>query len=195
MVSLQETKFQLDYDNKQIILTPVVSTRDSIQIFPSVIVSMDKYFQLSFEELFYENLHKVVQEQFDSEERNEGEGLIPEIIIDLPKIAQTRTVRRLLGNKAGRLSLNGSQKVTLEGGTNYNSSRDSEKDNSKDWQMKVRQDLILQLRGTVGEKIHVDVNHRSTSKDDILSDKNELFASLIFSFCQGLKFQYSFSLP
>ena len=170
----QETKFQLDYDNKQIILTPVVSERDSIQIFPSVIISMDKYYQLSFEELFYENLRKEVQQQFDSEERTEGQGLIPEIVINLPKIAQTRTVRRLLGNKAGRLSLNGSQKVTLQGGTNYNSSRDSEKDNSKDWQMKVRQDLILQLRGTVGEKIHVDVNHRSTSKDDILSEPSEV---------------------
>ena len=168
------TEFELDYDKGLIILTPKFDNSSDIQLFPQVILPLDEYFDLAFQEQFYQLLDQAVQASFDSEERDEGQGLIPEIVIDLPKIAQTRTVRRLLGNKAGRLSLNGSQKVTLEGGYSYNSNRDSENDNAEDFNMKVRQDLILQLRGTVGEKIHVNVNHRSTSEDDLFSEPSEV---------------------
>ncbi|MFO7896271.1 MAG: hypothetical protein R6U84_04995 [Candidatus Cloacimonadales bacterium] len=167
------TEFEIDYDNNLIVLTAKFSSSSDIQLFPQIYLSLDQYYARSFRSQFRQILLQEVRESFADEERSEGQGLIPEIVIELPKIAQTRTVRRLLGENAGRLSLNGSQKVTLEGGYNYNSNRDSENDNARDFNMAVRQDLNLQLRGTVGEKIHVNVSHRS-SEDDILSEPSEV---------------------
>ncbi|MCK4956932.1 MAG: hypothetical protein KAS49_04805 [Candidatus Cloacimonetes bacterium] len=169
----QFTEFELDYDNKLVILTAKITSTSKIQLYPKIYIPFNDYLKRSFRAQFRELLEENVLASFDVKERVEGQGLIPEFVIELPKIAQTRTVRRLLGNKAGRLSLNGSEKITAEGGNNYNSNRDDEDSRAKDFVIEFRQDLNLQLRGTVGEKIHVDVNHRSSNKD-IIAEPSEV---------------------
>ena len=50
---------------------------------------------------------------FQEEEREESGGLIPDLVFDLPKFARSKTVKRIFGDKAGRLSFFGSERLTI----------------------------------------------------------------------------------
>ena len=62
------------------------------------------------------------------DDREQGEGLIPEIVIKLPKMALPKSVRRFMGDKAGRLNLNGSQRLTFAGRSTSRSEQGGEGD-------------------------------------------------------------------
>ncbi len=163
---------EIDYENRLIKLT--LKFDNKIELYSPVYVSFEKYIKDSFKYIFRKFLAEERKEALEDKDKPTGDGLIPEIVIDLPKIALPRAVRKFMGNKAGRLSLDGSQKLTFAGSSTKTDKPGAEKDQSKDFDLEMRQDLNLRLRGTIGEKIHVNVNHSSSSDDDVMSTPDDI---------------------
>lgn len=149
-----------------------------IEIFFPLYFELSSYFENNFKSEFSKILETKIDELLGNTERAEGEGLIPEIVIELPKIALPKAIRRFMGDEAGRLSLNGSQKLTIAGN---NTERDNatlgEGDRRNDFDLELKQDLNIDLRGTIGEKIHVDVHHQSSSEDTAIPTPSEINVS------------------
>jgi len=126
-------------------------------------IPLERYLQLrskrEFDELFKDKLV-----EFSSEEKQQSGsgGIIPDI--SFPDVKLPKTMRRLLGDNLGRLSINGSQKITISGRTTVEDpppvSEGYERNLFPNLQMK--QDLNLSISGTIGEKIKVDVQQQSS---------------------------------
>ncbi|MBT4576245.1 MAG: hypothetical protein HOB92_07220 [Candidatus Cloacimonetes bacterium] len=162
---------EIDYDEKRVKLTVKLN---SIELYPPVYVSLESYNNNAFYGYFKRELLIKCKELMGDEDREQSEGLIPEIIIKLPKMALPKSVRRFMGDKAGRLNLNGSQRLTFAGRMSKRSDAMGEGDDNTDFTPEMRQDLNLRLRGTIGEKIHVNVNHQSTSDEDVMPTPSEI---------------------
>jgi cell surface protein SprA len=166
-----QTDKEIDYDRQLVKLTVKLN---EIELYPPIYISLESFNRNAFHEYFKTELLKKCREFMGDEDREQSEGLIPEIIIKLPKIALPRSIRRFMGNKAGRLNLNGSQRLTFAGRSTRRSDPGDERDNSTKFTPEMRQDLSLRLRGTIGEKIHVNVNHQSTSDPDVMPTPSEM---------------------
>ena len=166
-----QTNKEIDYDEQQVILTASIN---NIELYSSVYISLENFYQNSFYSYFKRELLKKCRETMGDKDREQGEGLIPEIIIKLPKIALPKSIRRFMGNKAGRLNLNGSQRLTFAGRSTRRSEPGDESEDRVRFTPEMRQDLNLRLRGTIGEKIHVSVNHQSTSDEDVMPTPSEI---------------------
>ena len=166
-----QTDKEIDYDRQLVKLTVKLN---EIELYPPIYISLENFNRNAFHEYFKTELLKKCREFMGDEDREQSEGLIPEIIIKLPKIALPRSIRRFMGNKAGRLNLNGSQRLTFAGRSTRRSDPGDERDNSTKFTPEMRQDLGLRLRGTIGEKIHVNVNHQSTSDSDVMPTPSEM---------------------
>ncbi len=151
---------------------------NEIQLFHPIYFSLENYFQNNFVAVFEKKLAEKIDELLGNTEREEGSGLIPEIVIELPKIALPKAVRKFMGNKAGRLNLDGSQKLTIAGN---NTTRDNaalaENESRGDFDLELKQDLDILLKGTIGEKIHVNVNHRTSSDENAIPEPTEINVS------------------
>ncbi len=90
--------------------------------------------------------------------REEG-SLLPTIYlpIDMPPI-----LARTIG-EGGQLDISGHQKITLSGITHYRPNAVEVEGESRSLfpDLRMEQELAVQLNGTIGEKIHVDVDHNS----------------------------------
>ena len=166
-----QTEKEIDYDEQLVKLT--VKLND-IELYPPVYVSLDSFTKDEFYAYFKTQFLLKCRELMGEEGREQGEGLIPEIIIKLPKIALPKSVRRFMGDKAGRLNLNGSQRLTFAGKRTQRSDPGGEGDENVKFTPEMRQDLNLRLRGTIGEKIHVNVNHQSTSDENVVPTPSEI---------------------
>jgi len=162
---------EIDYDEQNVKLTAKLN---NIELYPPIYISLDRYNNDAFYGYFRRELLLKCKELMGDEDREQSEGLIPEIIIKLPKMALPKSVRRFMGDKAGRLNLNGSQRLTFAGRMSKRSDEMGEGDDNTDFTPEMRQDLNLRLRGTIGEKIHVNVNHQSTSDEDVLPTPSEI---------------------
>jgi len=165
------TTKEIDYEKGNVKLTCKLG---NIELTEPVYVPLESYYENSFNELFHRTLDEKVSELLRNEERTDDLGLIPEIVIELPKVALPRAVRKFMGNKAGRLSLDGSQRLTFAGNSTKRSGEGTESNDNQDFDLDMTQDLNLRLRGTIGEKIHVNVNHQSTSDSDALPTPTEV---------------------
>jgi len=166
------TKADINYEERLVKLTLSVN---GIEIYPPYYLGLDAYIRESYRSEYKHLAVEMIRQLLEDTERSGDTGIIPEIVIDLPRIALPRAVRKFMGNKAGRLNLDGSQKLTFTGGsTSRKTPQKSENDKSTDFSLQMRQDLNLRLRGTIGEKIHVDVNHHSTSDYAMLSQPNDI---------------------
>lgn len=165
------TTREILYEKRKIRFTAQVNGRE---IYPPIVLSFETYKKNAIKKTFYKSLEQIYQDTIQDKEKTSGEGLIPEIVIDLPNIALPRSVRRFMGNKAGRLNLDGSQKLTFAGSSTTTDNPGSEGDNNKNFDLEMKQDLNLRLKGTIGEKIHVNVNHRSSSEDTFMSEPNDI---------------------
>ena len=166
-----QTEKEIDYDEQQVKLTVKLNY---IELYPPLYVSLDSFYRDAFYGYFKSELLKKCRELMGDEDREQSEGLIPEIIIKLPKMALPKSVRRFMGDKAGRLNLNGSQRLTFAGRMSKRSDALGEGDENIDFTPEMRQDLNLRLRGTIGEKIHVNVNHQSTSDENVMPTPSEI---------------------
>ena len=170
-----KTKKNLDMKNNRIQLNFRIKHHDR-QLYPPVYLTLEQYLDNSFRSHFRKKLHENVQDLLREDESQRTGGLIKDIVIDLPKIAQTRLSKKIFGGtQAARLSLNGSQKLTLSGSSTVRDRQNlSEGTQRQDFDLHMRQDLNLTLNGTIGKKIHVDVTHRSSSEDGSISNPNEV---------------------
>ena len=168
---LETTAKELDYEKRVVKLTCKLG---NIELTKPVFMSLDSYYLNSFKGLFYKTLNEKTSELLRNEERTDDIGLIPEIVIELPKIALPKAVRRFMGNKAGRLSLDGNQKLTFAGNSSKRSGNALEGSDNKDFDLEMQQDLNLRLKGTIGEKIHVNVNHQQSSDSNAMPTPTEV---------------------
>ncbi len=166
-----QTNKEIDYDKQLVKLTAKLN---NIELYPPIFVSLESFRKNTFYGYFKNELLKKCKELMGDDDREQGEGLIPEIIIKLPKMALPKSVRRFMGDKAGRLNLNGSQTLTFAGRSTTRSDPGDERNNRTKFTPEMRQDLTLRLRGTIGEKIHVNVNHQSTSDADVMPTPSEI---------------------
>ncbi len=165
------TEKEIDFEEKNVKLQVKYN---QIELYPPVYISLDSYVQNNFKKLYRDIFKANSKELLSTTDRSESAGLIPEIIIDLPKIALPKAVRRFMGNKAGRLSLDGNQKLTFAGSSSSRYDPGTEKKRSNNFDLEIRQDLNLRLRGTIGEKIHVNINHQSSSESDVIAVPTEI---------------------
>jgi len=171
------TTKEVDYDNRLVKLTYRFNDEDNI--YPPIYLSLDRYLENNFTGIFHFFLETKSKDLLKQDDRTEGQGLIPEIVIKLPPAARTKVVDTIFGVKdgqAGRLSLDGSQKLTFSGSsTKRKNMTQYENDNeSKQFDLQMRQDLNLRLRGTIGDKIHVSVDQHSSSEDEILPEPGDI---------------------
>jgi hypothetical protein len=163
---------ELDYDSQLVGITPKLG--DDIELFPTMYYSFDTYLANSFKAEFYSSLKQITEEVIKDKERPDAPGLIPDIVIDLPEMGLPRPIRRIMGDRGARLSLDGSQRLTLAGNMHSSDQVLTEQDRHRtSFDLEMRQDLNLRLKGTIGEKINVNVNHRS-SPDDIIDSPTEV---------------------
>ncbi|MCF7859347.1 MAG: cell surface protein SprA [Candidatus Cloacimonetes bacterium] len=165
------TEEELLFDEKKVILTAKFG---NIELYPPIHLSLETYLTNEFYKYFKREFLSKCRELLGDVDREQGQGLIPEIVIQLPKIALPKSVRRFMGDKAGRLNLNGSQRLTFAGRYTKRSEPGGERDQETKFTPEMRQDLNLRLRGTIGEKIHVNVNHQSTSDQDAIPTPSEI---------------------
>jgi hypothetical protein len=166
-----QTEKEIDYDEQRVKLTAKLNY---IELYPPIYVLLESFYWNAFYGYFKSELLKKCRENMGDEDREQSEGLIPEIIIKLPKMALPKSIRRFMGDKAGRLNLNGSQRLTFAGRSTKRSDPGDERDDRVRFTPEMRQDLNLRLSGTIGEKIHVSVNHQSTSDDDVMPTPSEI---------------------
>ena len=165
------TEKEIDFEEKNVKLQVKYN---QIELYPPVYISLDSYVQNNFKKFYRDKLKANSRELLSTTDRSESAGLIPEIIIDLPKIALPKAVRRFMGNKAGRLSLDGNQKLTFAGSSSSRYDPGTEKKRRNNFDLEIRQDLNLRLKGTIGEKIHVNINHQSSSESDVIVVPTEI---------------------
>ncbi|OQY27682.1 MAG: cell surface protein SprA [Candidatus Cloacimonetes bacterium 4572_55] len=105
------------------------------------------------------------------EQGGSRDGFIPEITvpIEMPPI-----VRNIFGKGEPKLNISGQQRISFEGRSSWNPDRVSsgvERAQSKFPQLKMEQQLTVRLDGTIGDKMHVLVDHNSQSQ---LDNKNKV---------------------
>ncbi len=160
---------KIDFENKKVIISAKVGEK---KIHPDVVVSFDAYFEAVKMRAFRKSMKQNITAQTQQTQAQPG-GLISEFVIELPRIAMPRAVQRVLGSKAGRLNLDGTQKVTLQAGSTkrkqvpiYETNRGSTFD------LKMEQETNLRLTGTIGEKIAVNMKYNSKQDEQFFDPNN-----------------------
>lgn len=164
------SKKNIDFDNEKIYISTMVGDE---KLHPEVTVTFDRYIEgLKLKTFRKSLLSQIVTPQ--AQTTAQTGGLIKDITIDLPNIAIPKTIRRILGNKAGRLNLDGTQRITLSGSSTkrkiipiYETNRGARFD------FKMQQDTNLRLSGTIGEKIAVNLKYNS-NQDETFFDPNNI---------------------
>jgi hypothetical protein len=163
------SKKQIIFDSLKIVISTKVSDET---IYPDVIMSFDKYIEGIREKVFHRSLISEVLTQQEQTTTQTG-GIIKDITIQLPNIAIPKTIRRILGSKAGKLNLDGTQRITLSGTSTkrkiipiYETNRGSRFD------LKMQQDTDLRLTGTIGEKISVNLKYNSNLDEALFNPNN-----------------------
>lgn len=164
------TTKKIDLDSMTVTLFPLVG--DEL-IHPAIVINFESY----LERIKYKSFRAAILSDFLSIQQQTAAqtgGLIKDITIDLPNIAIPKSLRRILGNKAGRLNLDGTQKITLTGTSTkrkiipiYETNRSSRFD------LKMQQETNLRLSGTIGEKIAVNLKYNS-NQDETFFDPNNI---------------------
>ncbi len=115
----------------------------------------------------------------------EGEGLVPDI--SLPVRLPGKLTRAI--GEGGNLRVTGYQRISLGGSSSYtvDAPVTDWNRNSKFPSITMDQELLLNLKGTVGEKVHIDVKHNSALESSrqnqirisYTGDEDEVIQSLI----------------
>lgn len=156
-------------------LVEIVVQSDNIALTDPIYLTWDDYLNNSFESVFYAELQKAKRELFNQKDRNAVKGLIPEIVIKLPPMAMPRGVRKIMGDKAGRLNLSGTQRLTISASkTSRTNAATSETSSNNGIDFSMKQDLNMNLNGSIGEKIKVDIKYSSNQETNSLIDPNNI---------------------
>jgi len=158
------------YDKQIVYLTAKFG---EYQLYPTVTMSFDEYFKNLYLVTLRSSLTGETVSYLSSKDRATQGGLVPDLVIDLPAYAMPKGLRTVFGGKPPVLSLDGSQKLTFTG-TSTKRERVSlaEQDNASQFDVEMKQDLNLQLKGTIGEKITVNLSHNSNQDSQLLNPNN-----------------------
>ncbi len=164
-----EKKETVDFENQKIIVSSKVG---GFSIHPDVSLSFDSYLKEMQKRAFRQSM-KVHILSVSQQAQTTPSGLISEFTLELPKMAMPRAVQRVLGSKAGRLNLDGTQKLTLQASSTtrkqvpiYETNRGSTFD------LKMEQETNLRLTGTIGEKIAVNLKYNSKQDEQFFDPNN-----------------------
>ncbi|MBI9031268.1 cell surface protein SprA [bacterium] len=165
------TEEEIDFVNQRV---GIITKFNSVEAYPKIYISLDQYFDNLFAYSFDKLLYEKTIEFFGQEEREESSGgLIPDLVFDLPKFARSKTVKRIFGEKAGRLSFSGSERLTISATSTKNDNIAlSEGSDASTLTPKMEQKLNMQLKGTIGEKIHVDLKYNSDQEETFFDPNN-----------------------
>lgn len=161
---------RIDYPNSLVWISTEI---EGIPLYPEVAISFDKYFANMRRNAYRKALFTQVKNT-SRQSQVTTSGLIKEFSIELPTIAMPKAVQKILGSSAGRLNLDGTQKLTLDAGSTtrkrvavYETGKKSRFD------LKMEQETNLRLSGTIGEKIAVNLKYNS-KQDEQLFDPNNV---------------------
>jgi len=145
---------------------------DTFLIIPELIIPMDAYVVNLRRKVFRSTLMAHGRTRAQAEQTTQT-GLIREFVLDLPTIAMPRAVQRVFGTRAGRLNLDGTQKITISGSTTKRKRVPIwETSNNARFDLKMQQETNLRLTGTIGEKIAVNLKYNSAMDEQIFNPNN-----------------------
>ncbi len=161
---------QIDFEGGKVVLITKVG---DYELVPGRTIAFDSYFANLQGKSFRKSLFEQFRQQ-STQTQITNTGLIKEYVLELPTIAMPRSVQRVLGSSAGKLNLDGTEKVTLEvGSTKRKNVAIYETDNASQFDIKMEQETNLRLTGTIGEKIGVNLKYNS-KQDEQLFDPNNI---------------------
>ncbi len=164
------TEEKIDFPNQKVIISTQI---DGFRLVPDRSVSFDTYFTNLQIKSFRKSMLNQYKTQVDQTQVTTS-GLIKEFSIELPTIAIPKAVQKVLGSSAGKLNLDGTQKVTIEAGsTKRKNVAIYESNNASRFDLKMEQETNLRLSGTIGEKIAVNLKYNS-KQDEQLFDPNNV---------------------
>ena len=148
------TREKIDFDNRQVIISTLM---DDKKVTPDRIISFDSYFASLQRKAFRKSYFAQVKTKRQQTVVTTS-GLIGEFKLELPSIAMPKAVKRFLGSSAGRLNLDGTQKLTLEVGSTKRKLQPIYETSSKSrFDLKMEQETNLRLSGKIGDKIDVNL--------------------------------------
>ena len=160
---------EIDFERQRVIVQTIV---ENMQLHPPVPVSFDRYLANMQKHAFRKSLTANIK-QFTQTAEMPSTGLIGEFVLDLPAIALPRSVQKVLGSKAGRLNLDGTQKITLQvSSTKRKQIPIYETENRSTFDIKMEQETNLRLTGTIGEKIAVNLKYNSNQDEELFDPNN-----------------------
>lgn len=163
-------KETVDLPNRQVIISTLVDERKITQ---DRVLSFDSYFRGLQRRTFRKSLFAQVKTQRQQAVVTTS-GLIGEFKLELPAIAIPKAVQKVLGSSAGRLNLDGTQKITLEAGSTKRKLQPIyETSSSSRFDLKMEQETNLRLSGKIGDKIAVNLKYNS-KQDEQLFDPNNV---------------------
>jgi hypothetical protein len=165
-----DKKETIDFDSQQVIISTKIG---GYKITDDRIISFDDY----FDRLTKQAYHKSLLTQYKTQEQQTEvttTGLIKEFQLTLPSIAVPKSVQKILGSSAGKLNLDGTQKVTIQAGsTKRKNVAIYETNNASRFDLKMEQETNLRMSGTIGDKIAVNLKYNS-KQDEQLFDPNNI---------------------
>ena len=158
-----QKKVEPDYETRYIKISYQI--RNKYDLIHPVFLTEQEYANGLFKSKFKSLLKSTFKEYLEQKNRDTGGGLIKDIVLKIPKYAMPKAVEKFLGgNEAARLRLNGSQDITFSGkDTKTKNKSYNEGLANRNFSLKMHQNLDLNLHGTIGKKIFVNVSHKTAS--------------------------------
>ncbi|MAE69113.1 MAG: hypothetical protein CME06_01445 [Gemmatimonadetes bacterium] len=154
--------WRIDFESRIVVIRTTLL--DTIATAPPSYRPLDEYLaSLSGQEIRASLRHAFRRslEERSASTRATQEGLVPdiELPVKLPGILGS-----VIG-QGGNIKVSGHQKISFSGESNYEVGQQStDFDRNSRWpDLGMEQELLLSLKGTVGTKVHIDVNHNSTA--------------------------------
>ncbi len=161
---------EVDFANRKVL---IVTKAGDFALVPARTLSFDGYFANLKRKAFRRSLFDQYRNQ-TTQTQITNTGLIKEYVLELPTIAVPKSVQRVLGSSAGKLNLDGTEKVTIEvGSTKRKNVAIYETDNASQFDINMEQETNLRLTGTIGDKIGVNLKYNS-KQDEQLFDPNNI---------------------
>jgi hypothetical protein len=133
-----------------------------------VIVDLEIKFFVTFQDYLYQlSLGSYRKSEFERDRASNAvsSGLLP--VIDLP-LKFPGPVAGIIG-QGGQLDVNGSQRIDFVGSSTKNFTQQQNEFTQESWfpQLHMEQHLNVNLKGTIGEKVHVFIDHDSEREFDL----------------------------
>jgi hypothetical protein len=138
-----------------------------------IYVSFETYLDNMFAAVWEKELEKMRIQNLNARRTTTGTGLIPELVMNIPAAAMPKTMRRIMGSQTARLNITGSQRATISvSRTVRETNLVTEFGSNANFDIIMRQDLNLNVRGTIGDKITVNVKYNSNQETNLFDPNN-----------------------